>query len=225
MHCADLGVVQYLVACVLFDVFHEIGGVESRPGDQLSYLLTLIRQAGKTLGFEKPAINKLTMTMIHAPGQAPKMRTKASEGRKLLASLKHMLEHMVPQNDSHQQLRYQCVNHMVLIYDELAAWGASSGERVAALGRKALVLYGELQMEDLQKTNWQRRGFVLFRLYPKMHQLQHCLEDQVRSSGNPKEHWCYCDESEIGAGVKVAESVHPSMIHRGVLQKHRLCDW
>ena len=48
-----------------------------------------------------------------------------------------------------------------------------------------------------------------------------CLEEQVASRRNPRENGCYCDESEIGAGVRVAES----MIHGEVWEKHHLSPW
>ena len=70
-----------MIAVVLFDLFIELGGVISRPREQLAYLMMLIRQAGRVLKFDKPAINKLTIGMTKAQGaSAPKMRTKASEG-------------------------------------------------------------------------------------------------------------------------------------------------
>ena len=92
----------------------------------------------------------------------------------------------------------------------------------AAHGRRSLMLYAELSMQELNGRSWQTSGFFVWRLYPKMHLLLHCLEDQVSVAGNPRESWCYVDESEIGAAVGVAESVHPSTLHRAVMEKHRL---
>ena len=85
MHCVDLGVVQYLCGCALHEVFLELGGSESAPSEVLQYFLVLIKQAGKALAFSQPAVIELSRSMIHTTG-APKMKTKASEGRKLLSS-------------------------------------------------------------------------------------------------------------------------------------------
>ena len=88
------------------------------------------------------------------------MKTKASEGRKLLASLKYAFQHMVPQNSHHSTLRFHCIKFLAEVYEEMSAWSTDAGIRVAELGRKALVIYGELQMEDMQSLVWQRRGWV-----------------------------------------------------------------
>ena len=113
---------------------------------------------------------------------------------------------------------------LVETYESLESWlvAASNGMVAASCGRRCLMLYVELYMEELHERNWQRTGFLVWRLYPKFHLLQHCLEDQVHLSGNPRESWCYCDESEIGAAVNVAESVYPSTLHKALIEKHRL---
>ena len=172
MHCLDLGVVQYLCGCALYDLFLELGGPESAPSEVLQYLLVLIKQAGKALAFSQPAVNKLSMSIIRTSG-VPKMKTKASEGRKLLASLKYAFQHMVPQNSHHSTLRFHCIKFLAEVYEEMSAWSTDAGIRVAELGRKALVIYRELQMEDMQSLVWQRRGWAL-----KMHQMQHCLRSK-----------------------------------------------
>ena len=80
----------------------------------------------------------------------------------------------------------------------------------------------ELNQLDMQELGHRGRGFPLYAFRPKMHLLVHCLGDQVRITGNPSEVWCYPDESEIGAAVKVAESLHPKALHRTVIKKHRV---
>ena len=76
------------------------------------------------------------------------MKTKASEGRKLLASLKYVFQHMAPQNSHHTILRFHCVKFLAEVYEEMSAWGTDSDIRVDELGRKTLVIYGEMQIED-----------------------------------------------------------------------------
>ena len=59
----------------------------------------------------------------------------------------------------HKELRYQCVKALDDMYIELMSWGPSSGPRVAELGRRHCVLYGELSKEAVAQagaddTNW-----------------------------------------------------------------------
>ena len=79
----------------------------------------------------------------------------------------------------------------------------------------------ELQHFHVANLFHHRHGFYLYKFYPKMHQIVHCLEDQICVHGNPMEFWCYPDESEIGAATRVAESLHVSKLHRTVIRKHR----
>ena len=223
MHCCCLGVVLYLCACVIYDLIVEMNVKLTSPGPQLAHILMLIKQASKAteLNLDRPPINALTMTMVKGKG-APKLKIKASEARGVLKCLKFMLEHFFEMNTYHQKLRYQCVDSLFQMYAVLNTWsGPEDGIKAASLARKCIMLYCELQEEDLRNCCYQKRGFVLYKLYPKMHQLVHCLEFCKRG-GNPKEMWCYCDESEIGAATRVAESCHSKNIHRCVIKKHRV---
>ena len=64
------------------------------------------------------------------------MKTKASEGRKLLASFKFVFQHMVPQNSHHSTLRFHCIKFLAEVYEEISAWSTDSGIRVAELDVK-----------------------------------------------------------------------------------------
>ena len=65
--------------------------------------------------------------------------------------------------------------------------------------------------------------FVLSsRMYPKHHLFLHIIEDQILFCGNPRDHWCYGDESEIGIAVRIAKSLHPSFLHRAIVAKLRI---
>ena len=66
-------------------------------------------------------------------------------------------------------------------------------------------------------------SWALWRMQPKMQLLIHILEEQVGVHDSPRENWCYCDESEIGHAVRVAERVpHSRTLHRTVMRKQRL---
>ena len=116
-----------------------------------------------------------------------------------------------------------CVCYFVQMYDHLKGWaGLQSGILAASSARKGLALMAELQRIDPEWLRHHRLGFFLFKFYPKMHQLVHCLEDQIAVHGNPSFFWCYPDASTIGAAIKVAESLHVSKLHTSVLRKHRM---
>ena len=143
----------------------------------------------------------------------------------MLPVLRHMLEHVLkPGTDAHKLLRLQCLQKLDDMYQELYRWrdGCGSGKRVAELGRRHLLLYTELARESLAGVDWQRNGWMMWRLYPKHHAFQHCIEDQVSVCGNPTECWNYGDESFIGEAVKLAESAHASTLHRLIIQKYRI---
>ena len=64
--------------------------------------------------------------------------------------------------------------------------------------------------------------FPCFRMYPKHHLFIHVTEQQICLSGNPRLHWCYGDESEIGIAVRISNALHPSFLHRSVIEKLRI---
>ena len=65
-------------------------------------------------------------------------------------------------------------------------------------------------------------GYVLWKYYPKHHLFVHLVEVGVANSGNPREIWCYPDESAIGDAVENAESNHARFVVRNVTEKYRL---
>ena len=224
MHACDLGVLQYLCGCVIWELFREMGGTDKKHRHVLADIQTMIRTASKSLAQVQLPTNTLTIGMVKGKS-GPKTKTKASEGRRLVFCLRFILENFFPAgaDDSHAQLRYQCVNEMCMMYDSLRDWNVgTSVETLALHGRRCLMIYSELSAESLRSRNYQHEGFLVWRQYPKMHLLLHVIEDQVLIQGSPLESWCYADESEIGAAVILAEMSHPSTLHRLVMTRHRL---
>ena len=110
MHVADLGVVQYLIACVLYELFIEMNGVMTRSAPTLADLLIMIRTASKSLKQDKLPLNALTMTMIKG-NSGPKMKTKASDGRKLLYCVRFILDKFFPGiRRTHRRGSRWCIN-------------------------------------------------------------------------------------------------------------------
>ena len=137
--------------------------------------------------------------------------------------LKFALEHMVPMDDDHKRMRLQVVRSFCSMYEWLdRATGMEELANAADCCKRALILWGELQQADLDAGDRQSRGFFLWKLYPKHHQLQHIMEDQMLVIGNPIHHCCYADESEIGVAVALGRTLHHNCLHNSVFKKHRL---
>ena len=222
MHCGSLGVNLYLLGCILWELVRdELQGLITKPDEQLQFLLILIQQASRALKFAKPAINKLTLGMIRGKG-APQLKVKASESNHLLQCVEYILRHHFPLDTDKRRMRYQCVCHFNAMYACIKDWaGPKDGDRAASHARKGLLLMAELQHIDREELNHQHRGFSLYKFYQKMHLLVHCMEEQS-ANGNAKTVWCFADESEIGAAIIVAESLHKSTLHRAIIRKHRV---
>jgi len=225
MHTADLGTVQYLLGCIIWEVlFIDMSGTESDPQDVLSQFGVFIRIATKQIASEtkrkEPPINRLTIGMIRKQGSPPKLKTKAVEGRRMVPVVLWILENLIPRDTRHQKLRINCILQMKLMYDALEA-PVFDPVKVASHGRKHLKLWIELGRSSLELSVARGKLWILYRWYPKHHLLLHTLEDQVLIAGNPRECWAYEDESTIGEAVKIAESLHASSLHKSVIAKKR----
>jgi hypothetical protein len=225
MHTGDLGICLYLYGNVLWDLMVDLGGNASSPGKALGELMFLIRNASKAIGQQRPPFNKLTVGMLKQPGKAPKLKIKAAESRYFLPVLLHILEHFVPCDTHHREMRLHCVRALNEMYKAMKVKPAEfDGKLVATQARKHLIIYADLGQLALQNAQHQEQGWVSYRWYPKHHMFNH-FEMQVSESGSPSDNWCYADESEIGVCVKVAESCHPLTLHRLAIEKMRIdCD-
>ena len=140
--------------------------------------------------------------------------------RGLLPCMNYILHHILPPKSEHERMRQRCVAHFTNMYDSMTRWiGPESAAEALSSGRRGLLAYADLNLEAIARngvhtTKW--------RLYPKMHLLLHVLEDQVATTGNPRNAWCYADESEIGSASCVAEACHAKTIQKLVMEKYRL---
>ena len=196
-------------------------GTIKKPNEALSSIMILVKHAAKELGMDRPPLNTITLGMIRAPkGGNLKLKIKAGEARSMVACFAWILQNTFPPTSSHAEMRMRCVVSFAKMYDELAQWsGVESAAAASSAGRRGLMLYGDLNAEAVLKKG---PNSPAWKLYPKMHLLLHILEDQIAVSGNPREAWCYADESEIGAAATVAESVHPKTVQKVVIEKYRL---
>lgn len=209
----------------MYELGRKMGMTQNNSSGQLAYIINMMKIASKHCDLPRPPINKLKYSMLRANSRtsAPRLHVKASDARKVIRCLRFLLEEMLPLETYHQQLRYHCVRHFDEMYKHLSA-GSNADHclRAAESCQRALILCGELQTEDIEQRNFHERGYVTYKLYPKHHGLLHVVCEQIASSGTPVQSWCYADESEIGAAVKLAKTLHYSTLHSTVLRKHRL---
>ena len=75
---------------------------------------------------------------------APKMKTKASEGRKLLFCVRFILQHYFPARTHHAEVRYACVDQLCRMYEALERWDEGDADTARLCGTRALMAYAEL---------------------------------------------------------------------------------
>ena len=219
MHCGCLGTVLYLLGSVIWERFHLMKGLVTKPADTLNDILRFIKIASKEIGQLRPPINDLVIGMLtSADKQArPRIKLKAAEARHLLPCINWLLQNLWTPTSAYEELVMHCVKAKSTFYDQLYLWDAgdmAGKEGCIKAGKRFLALYAELA--EINKHG------KLYKWFPKFHLFQHLLESQIPLLGNPKAAWCYFDESNIGIASKLAASCHPSTIHRLVLTKARL---
>ena len=222
MHCVCLGIVQCVLGNILWELFHQLKGIQKRPDDTIAHILVCLRLAAKKLKMPTPLTN-LTLNMFKRDQKAPKLIVKAAEGRSLVPVILKALELFFPPGGEHDQTRYNCLARLDAVYHQLKNWSDDSPHIVSTNMRMHVLLYSELSTEWLKKHK--QRTWIGWKFYPKHHLSIHCCEDQVVEHGNPAASWCYRDENEIGCAVVVAESgIHPTTLSRTLMERHRLTD-
>ena len=219
MHCGCLGVNLYLLGSVIWERFHVMKGFVTRPQSTLTEMLRFIKIAAKEIGQKRPPINDLVIGMLSngSSQPRPRLKVKAAESRHLLSCVNWLLQNLWAPKSEYEELVMQCVKALSGFYDQIYLWDAGDMEgRSGCLkhGKRFLQLYAELVIMN--------KDGILYKWFPKFHLFQHLLESQIPFLGNPKDAWCYFDESNIGLASKLAESCHPSTIHYLVLTKARL---
>ena len=85
--------------------------------------------------------------------------------------------------------------------------------RLPLIGRQMCGLYAQMATEALAA------GRKRWKMTPKVHLVQHLLEWQCLSAGNPRFYWTYADEDLVGSMIEVAESCHASTLAITVMVK------
>ena len=219
MHIADLGVTQYFLGAVLWEVFLFLDGIVSRPGAAMGRIMTLIKLMAKELKTQAP-ISTLTLSMFRSSATKPvKFRGNAAQTRHLLPIILEILRIALPITTCHEKTRFQCCLELTKVYDEVINFTAGAAERAAEHCRRFNILYVELAMEQ-----WHREGkLVVWRITPKFHLLNHLCEE-MDETGSAADHWCYADEREIGKACKLAELTHAKTTNKTLMSKYRTWD-
>jgi len=222
MHCVCLGVAQFVLGNILWELFLKVNGVQCSPDEAVSYLWVCIRLACKQLRMSIPVTN-LTFGMFKREQKAPKFMAKAAETRNMVPVVLKILELFFPPDHELEVVRFNCLEALNLVYEQLKTWNAASPHIISCNMRRHVALYGELSADWLLKNV--QRTWIGWKFYPKHHLSIHCCEDQVATHGNPAASWAYRDESEIGDCVKVAESgVHPNTLSQTLMERMRVAD-
>jgi hypothetical protein len=177
-------------------------------------MLAMVKVASRTLGVACP-IQSLTVGMFKRDGQHPSLHCKAAEARKLLPIIVHLLENGPRPRSQLQELRHACVGSLNQCYVLMENWSADAGSALVRHANEHLMFYAKLGVccvTDGPMARW--------RIYPKHHLFIH-LSQEVSSSGCPRAHWNYMDESNIGDASVLAIGCHPQAIARTVLAKYR----
>ena len=209
MHCVCLGILQYLLGNVMWELFTEVGGVFSRSQEACAVLLATARMTAKKLGLDAP-FNVLTVTMIKpSTKKRPRMKLKATEGRNFLPILTTMLVECFPHSSERLELRLRCCQSLCRCYYELRNWcSVESPARLELSARQHLLLYKELGGDN--ERYWH--------IYPKHHMFLHVSI----ATTNPALMWNYSDEDEIGRAAKLAGKCNVAWLNTGLLQRYRV---
>ena len=212
MHVCCLGILQYLLGNVMWELFLTVGGVYSRPKEACATLLNMTKLFAKRLGLEPP-FNALTIRMIKPQAsKRPRMALKAAEGRYFLPVLTKMLADAFPPDSALAQVRLDCCKALCRCYYELRNWMAlEPPARLEKAGRQHLLLYKELHNNAGADSRY-------WHMYPKHHLFIHVCDVQV----NPAALWNYSDEDEIGRAARLARRCHEGSIQRALIERYRV---
>ena len=142
MHTCCLGILQYLSGNVMFELFRSLNGTYKNWTHACGLLENMMKLGAKSIGIDVPFHNLTIGMIIPAAKGKPKMKLKAAEGRYFLRVLHVMLRDFFDKSESHDILRFNCVDALVQVYREMDHWGDGgvSSVRMATLSRKHLLL-------------------------------------------------------------------------------------
>ena len=211
MHCCCLGICQYFVGCILWQLFVQVGGTMAKWRSACMVLDNIFALCGRDLNMEVSVTN-LTVFMIRpSTAKKPKFKAKAFEGRRFLPILRRALEKYFACESDIERQRLNCLAALCSCYDVMADWDVStSPQQLATFAKRHLLLYIELGRSCDDPLMWG--------LYPKHHLFLHLAEGAVT---NPRLEWNYSEESEIGSAVIHARAVNKKHVAVQLLNRYR----
>ena len=223
MHMADLGITQYCLGNVLFELFLELGGVLGRPLPTMARLVAFLKDAAIQLGVTCP-VTALALTHIRREKDlVPCLKMKAAKTRSLAPIVLQLLRSHFPPQNERENVRMHCVRQVVVMYDEFKAWKPGSAAIVADCCRRHELLYMELARLEIARVGAEH--WLRWRWFPKHHMMLHLTKEQAEEFGNPACFWNYADERAIGTCVDLAESSHVGTLSDTTMQKYRADVW
>ena len=221
MHVSDLGILQYFLGNVVFEMWRKLGGKFSSPKAALGLLVIFIKMGAKHLKLAKP-LNKLTVGMFKPEKKEPRLKLKAAKTRHMLKILHWICTEIYPPENDHEEMRLHCLIEMHQFHLLLDAWEPGFEGLAQKHGRRHVALYLDLAREGLKTKEQLNLNWFPYKFYPKHHLFIHLVEEDTANWGNMKEHWGYLDENEMGISTRIASKQHCSFVHRSLVEKYRL---
>ena len=203
LHVVDLGVAADLLGNLFYEVTHFDCPLWPRANSKHYRLDKLWEHLQAWYKVSRPVsrLDNLTFEMFHA-SKKPKLKAKGAECRYLIPYGAQLACEVASKagnlhNYTVAALFSKLVSLQRLVSGDLKPF---SGQQAALLCRQVCVLYSALHQEMLSKN---RPDF--WDLKPKVHLFQELVEYQAISMGNPRDFWCYRDESWCGFWARVSK--------------------
>ena len=202
IHALDLGFAAHLVGNVFQLCLAKKVWSPGNREDNLAGLNKELDQWYKDEKIQSKIKGKLTQERIKTSGSWPKLKAKGAATRHavpfaLTLAHKHCDRRVVALCQLLCEF-YQIIDAQGIFLDDEAK------ARLPVLGRQMCSLYALLATDALNA------GKKCWKMTPKVHLVQHLLEWQAPSVGNPRFYWTYADEDLVGSMIEVAESCHSS---------------
>ena len=208
MHAICLGILQYAMGNVVFELFKPLGGTIRNWRLACDEFLKMVKAMAHHLELDLP-FAQLTVGMFKPKAKSkPRMALKAGGGRHFLPILLEILKKFFPATSDRERLRQSMIYHLNECYRQLDHWADESPHLLAMHGRMHLQCYKRLRDTRLDLTAWN--------LFPKHHLAIHCFVTVL----NPKEIWNYSDESEIGTAAIVAGRCNGRELHVRMVERY-----
>ena len=151
----------------------------------------------------KPAsvLDNLTVEMVRRSKNTskPKLKAKGAECRYLVPFCHELATEIAESHpeDHCMQTIAGLFNHLFALQQWVAgSLGPYDFSKASEECRRFCVLYQSLQSQAI---------FPLWHFKPKIHMMQEMVEFQSEEHGNPREFWCYRDESWCGLWAKASK--------------------